>query len=60
MSEPKIQITQKELREVVEWHLSDFRKDVSNPSHDVRDYESLDSNDFDEFSAAVFEDLQEI
>ncbi len=60
MSEFKIQITQKELREAVEWHLSGFKKDVSHPNHDVRDYESLDINDFDEFSEAVFKDLQDL
>ena len=58
MSEPKIEITEKQLREVVEWYLSFFIKDISDPSHDVRDYESLNSNDIDEFSTAVFEELQ--
>ena len=53
----KITITKAQLREVVAEHLSHFQKDVSDASHDIRIYEYLEEQDFDDFTDSVFDDL---
>ena len=56
----EITITKEQLRSVVEWHLSSFSKDTSHPNHDVRDYERLDNQDFDDFTDGVYDDLLDV
>ena len=56
----EITITKEQLRSVIEWHLSSFKKDVSDQWHDVREYENLGEQDYNDFADGVYSDLLDV
>jgi len=53
-------ITKEEMVELLKDTLYWLSKDVSDPHHDMRDYENLDDTDYDNIANDVLEGIQYI
>lgn len=55
-----MEITKKEMIEIMENVLYYCRKDVSDPHHDIREYQRLDDKDLDDIAEDVLEQIDEL
>lgn len=53
-------ITKEEMVEILKDNIDWLRKDVSDPYHDIRDYERLEDDDYDYISENIIHNINEI
>lgn len=53
-------ITKEEMIEILKENLYWVSKDVSDPHHDIRDYQSLDDEDYDYIAGDILHDLEQL
>jgi len=54
------QITKEEMVEILKDNIDWLKKDVSDPHHDLRDYENLNNEDFDYIANGITNNINEI
>jgi len=53
-----IEITKEEMIVLLEDNIYWVHKDVSDPHHDIRDYEYLNDTDYEQIASNILEDLE--